>query len=250
MISMIGSQIIELEAVDSTNNYALKLIREGIAKDGMVISAEYQWGGRGRSNKRWDSASGENLTCSVIMSPLYLHPGRQFLLSQAIALGICQFLEEQSPNAGSFSIKWPNDIYYGAAKICGILIENLIFGQEFRWSVAGIGINLNQTSFSPGIPNPASLRLISGRPIDTREALEGLLEALQRFVSLVEEGDYEAIESAYLERLYLRGKVSQFRAGAVLISGSITGVDEYGRLLVRIDDGTEHAYMMDDISLA
>jgi len=243
---MFGSRIIELEIVESTNNYALQLISAGKAEHGLVISADNQWGGRGRSYKKWDSLPNQNLTFSVILSPHFLSPSDQFKLSQAISLGILDFLQEKAPNE-KFSVKWPNDIYQSDKKISGILIENLIFGNRFEYSVIGIGINLNQTEFCPGICDAISLKIITGKDFDRKQALSELLSYLNARYAELAGGNNQKIHSEYLEQLFLFEKPAEFQIANGILKGKIVGIDDFGRLIVEGEDGITQRFIMDEI---
>ncbi len=153
------NQLIELESVDSTNNYAMARIHEGLALDGMVYLARHQWAGKGQRGKTWISEPGQNLMMSLVIKPSPLKLTQQFLFSAAIALAILDLAKGfQNKN---WKIKWPNDIYWSDRKAGGLLIESVVTGQTWDWAVVGIGMNLNQTSFPVEIPNAISLNQIT-----------------------------------------------------------------------------------------
>lgn len=83
----------------------------------------------------------------------------QFYISEAVALGITDILRPLLPD-NAVAIKWPNDIYVDDCKICGILIENSLIGSSVGYSIAGIGLNVNQQSFYSDAPNPVSLVML------------------------------------------------------------------------------------------
>ena len=99
-----------------------------------------------------------------------------------------------------FTIKWPNDIYYGDKKIAGILIENAILGNEVKYSIAGIGLNVNQTTFLSSAPNPVSFKLISGKETD----IDALMQALIAQIEALEAMDEAQIWAYYRDHLYRR----------------------------------------------
>src|SRR5580704_2213620 len=102
------NQLIELESVDSTNNYAMARIHEGMAFDGLVFLARHQWAGKGQRGKTWLDEPGQNLIMSLVIEPGTLIISQQFLFSFAIALGILDTIK--TIDAGNWRIKWPNDI--------------------------------------------------------------------------------------------------------------------------------------------
>lgn len=163
------TDIIWLERVDSTNDEARRHISE--IDNLSVVSAMEQTKGRGQRGNRWSSQPGENLTFSLVVKDFRIKANEQSAISQATALSLVDLLSRHEIKA---RIKWPNDIYAGDEKICGILIENSLKGSEIDWSIIGIGLNVNQTAFPEDLPNPTSMKLCTGNsnPYNTREILE------------------------------------------------------------------------------
>lgn len=164
---MIDVKVNWLKEIDSTNSEAHRRRHE--ATDFTVWAAEFQTAGRGQRGNTWESAVGENLTFSILFKPSNFLSTRQFELSQVVALGVVGYLATHGIEA---KIKWPNDIYVGDKKICGILIENVLSGATLSVCIAGIGINLNQKIFRSDAPNPTSVlieleRLHNGNGEDT-----------------------------------------------------------------------------------
>jgi BirA family biotin operon repressor/biotin-[acetyl-CoA-carboxylase] ligase len=153
------NQLIELESVDSTNNYAMARIHAGLASYGQTYLAYRQWAGKGQRGKTWISEPGQSINMSLVLDPRPLALSGQFLLGAAVALG-CLFTVRNFEAEG-WTLKWPNDLYWRDRKAAGILIENIIKGKEWLYVVAGIGMNLNQTAFPPDLPNPISLKQIT-----------------------------------------------------------------------------------------
>ena len=163
------TDIIWLERVDSTNDEARRHISE--IDNLSVVSALEQTKGRGQRGNRWSSQPGENLTFSLVVKDFRIKANEQSAISQATALSLVDLLSRHEIKA---RIKWPNDIYAGDEKICGILIENSLKGSAIDWSIIGIGLNVNQTAFPEDLPNPTSMKLCTGNsnPYNTREILE------------------------------------------------------------------------------
>ena len=193
-----------IERTNSTNT----LLRELIAKGEWQAGEEYlytgfQTAGRGQSGNGWESEEGKNLLCSILLPPrkdlFYLN----VLVSVAVHKVIQSLLFERSgllSLSEAVSIKWPNDIYYGDKKIAGILIENAILGNEVKYSIAGIGLNVNQTTFLSSAPNPVSLKLISGKETD----IDALMQALMAQIEAVEAMDEAQVWAYYRDHLYRR----------------------------------------------
>ena len=153
----IGKKLIHLNEVDSTNTYLKTLCENEILPEGTVVIAESQYAGRGQRSNTWESEPGKNIIMSLIFYPGFLSANRQFLLSQAVALALQEFISNLLPEEKT-SIKWPNDIYVGDKKIAGILIESSWMGNQVKNSIVGIGININQDGFYH--PNAISLKMI------------------------------------------------------------------------------------------
>jgi BirA family biotin operon repressor/biotin-[acetyl-CoA-carboxylase] ligase len=162
-------------------------IKAGLAKSGSCYTADFQTNGKGQHGRVWESSKGQNLLCSYILELNTLDalknwtPADQIGFSAAIALGARAFF---AAFAGSETkIKKPNDIYFSDRKAGGILIENLVRGQEWTWAVIGIGMNINQTEFSPAAlnsvsSNPISLQEITNQSWDIKKMQEHLSDAL------------------------------------------------------------------------
>jgi len=197
---ILGAPLIELSIVDSTNIYAMALIKEGMAKSGSCVRAHFQTHGKGQHGRVWESSKGQNLLCSYILELKNLDMSKKWAptdqngFSAAIALGIRAFFDAYTN--GDTKIKRPNDIYWRDRKAGGILIENQLKGTEWTWAVIGIGININQTVFSPEAPNPVSLKQITGRDWDILSLQEALSKALTLSIQdWLMEGEEKTIEA-------------------------------------------------------
>src|SRR6185437_8371065 len=112
------NQLIELESVDSTNNYAMAQAHAGLASCGRVYFAHRQWAGKGQRGKVWMSEPGQNISMSLVLDPSPLLLSSQFLLGAATAIGCLNEVRKYA--LGGWTIKWPNDIYQGDRKAAGI----------------------------------------------------------------------------------------------------------------------------------
>jgi len=209
---LLGAPLIELSTIDSTNIYAMAQIKAGLAKSGSCYTADFQTNGKGQHGRVWESNKGQNLLCSYILELNTLDalknwtPTDQIGFSAAIALGARAFF---AAFAGSETkIKKPNDIYFSDRKAGGILIENLVRGQEWTWTVIGIGMNINQTEFSPGAlnsvsSNPISLQEITNQSWDVKKIQQHLSEALnsaiQDWLQFGEEATLKTLEQHIIE---------------------------------------------------
>lgn len=144
-----------------STNSELARLAPGLAHGDALMALE-QTAGRGQRGNSWEAAPGLNITLSILLMPGELPAVRQFEISEAVALGVADLLIELG--VSRVAVKWPNDVYVADRKIAGILIENSLTPRStIARSIAGIGLNVNQTEFLSPAPNPVSLSQITGR---------------------------------------------------------------------------------------
>jgi BirA family transcriptional regulator, biotin operon repressor / biotin---[acetyl-CoA-carboxylase] ligase len=180
----IGTPFIELLSVNSTNNYARQQIHGGLAQHGMAIFTHEQVAGKGQRGKKWASEKGMNMALSIIVNPQPLLLAEQFQLSACVAVAAHDFFSQYTSEDAT-KIKWPNDLYWQDRKAGGILIESGVGSREsgvntWQWAIVGIGININQTSFPADLPNPVSLKQITGKNFTPLELAKELCTAFDK----------------------------------------------------------------------
>ena len=194
--------IIWHEELDSTNSEARRHLP---ALDNLsVIAASYQTAGRGQGDHTWSSDRGENLTFTVVLKygPGQLHAKDSLLVTQVTTLALRRLLLSKGIEA---DIKWPNDIYVlgRTKKICGILIENTMHGEDVTASIIGIGLDVNQTCFDPSLPNPVSMKQITGETFDIKELLEEFQGHMADALGLIGSGQgRRTLEEEFRSRLF------------------------------------------------
>jgi BirA family biotin operon repressor/biotin-[acetyl-CoA-carboxylase] ligase len=228
---MIGEPFIILPTIDSTNNYAKGLVKEGLASDGMLIFAEEQTQGRGQKNHVWESQKGENIIMTLIIDANWLKIDAQFELSCATALGCRDFFSKYAGD--ETCIKWPNDIYWRDRKAGGILIENVIKGNTWETSIIGIGININQVDFGNMNKKPVSLKQITGKPFDTKDLAKELCLHLNQCYMELKAGYFDAQLKAYNQNLYKTKQLVPFKKGEQSFNALVDGVNAKGQLLIK-----------------
>lgn len=233
--------IYRIEETTSTNDEA----REAKYRHGDIVWAERQTAGRGLRGHSWTSPEGENLTFSLVLEPIFLPVGEQFLLSEAITLALTDTFAALGIDT---RIKWTNDIYVGDKKLVGILIEHNYAGASLSRTIAGIGINVNQTEFDSALPNPISLALAAGRTFNRSRVLEAFLTHCQRRYAQLERGEKEALQHAYRKRMYRLGEEHPYRLpDGTLFRAAIQGVRPSGELILRLTDGTTHDFLFREV---
>jgi BirA family transcriptional regulator, biotin operon repressor / biotin---[acetyl-CoA-carboxylase] ligase len=224
------NQLIELESVDSTNNYAMGLVHAGMAREGMVCLAHHQWAGKGQRGKSWQSEAGQNLTMSWVTQPGPALLARPFLFSAAISLGILKTV--QALESQNWSVKWPNDIFWNDRKAAGILIESVIQGKDWPFAVVGIGMNLNQLSFPADVPHAVSLKQITHKTYDPVKIARDLVAALSEQIRVLRK-DPSSILEDFNQSLYQRGQPIFLQKAGEKIITDLIGVSDQGQLLTR-----------------
>jgi BirA family biotin operon repressor/biotin-[acetyl-CoA-carboxylase] ligase len=241
---IIGSSLIFRENLPSTNSYTGQLLRDEPLPEGTIVYTNYQSEGRGQPGNKWESEDGKNLLISILIFPSMINPVNQFIISMAISLGICDFLSREIPCC---TIKWPNDIYVNNDKIAGILIENSIMGNNIEYSIAGIGLNVNQDKFLSNAPNPVSMKLLTGKEFDLAKCLSQLATDLDKRYKQVVSENYDLIRNEYVVKLYRRNEWINFRDQEGIFSGRILSVAESGKLQVEKKSGLRGEYYFKEI---
>lgn len=220
---------------ESTNNDALAAARSG-ATHGSVFFADEQSAGRGRGNHDWHSAVGEGLYVSVLLRP-QIPAARLPLLPLVAGLAAAKAIGATANL--SADIRWPNDLLIGPRKVGGILVEAQSERSSVAFAVVGIGINVHQRAFVPGLATSAtSLDLEAGRGISRQSLLVSLLKSLeQEVLALADSAAPQAIP-ARIESAssWVRGRAVEVH-GPQACTGLTCGLDENGFLLVRTDAG-------------
>lgn len=229
-VNPIGTPFILLGEVDSSNNYAMRQIQAQLADHGTAFFATHQTQGKGQWGKKWNAQSGENIILSCVLKPDFINIDNQFVLIASIALACQDFFKSYAGD--TTKIKWPNDIYWGDRKAGGILLESILQGPEWKYTVAGIGININQTFFSADLPNPVSLKQITGKTFNPVELAKELCVHIQNRWDLLVKPDMHSIFKTYNENLYKNGEVVHLRKNTTVFSAVIKGVNDRGELVV------------------
>lgn len=235
-----GKFLLHLPSVDSTNNYAKNYIANSSPIDGTVILADEQWAGRGQAGNVWQSDANKNLTFSIIYQTAFLKATEQFWLNMAVSLGIWSFVNSRQlaikDQPLTVKIKWPNDILVNDRKIAGILIENTIVGMHLKYSIIGIGLNVNQEEFPSDI-NATSLKLESEDEININKILEAVLISIEKYYLMLKERKFERLKKEYIESLYRYNMISKYKNDSEIFEGKIIDIDDIGNILIETKDG-------------
>ncbi len=227
-------RIIELKETGSTNSW-VAAHREELPMPSLVYALN-QTQGRGQRGNSWESEPGMNLCASVLLRPVGVEPRRQFTVSEAVALAVTDLLGECGIDA---TVKWPNDIYVGDSKICGILIEHAVMPREILYTIAGIGINVNQTRFLSDAPNPVSMKQLTGLTYQIDTLADGLGVAIERRLGMMSDNP-DLLHEEFMARLW-RGDGGRYpffdRLRVERVDASIADVGRDG--IMTLDVGGE-----------
>jgi len=240
-------RIIKLNAINSTNTFLKKLSTEETVVDYTVVQTNYQTNGRGQMGTSWSANTGENLMFSVFKDVSFLGFDQHFYISITVALAIIKTLKAYK--VPKLHIKWPNDILSENKKICGVLIENSIKKNNFKDSIIGIGINVNQTNFE-NLPQASSLINLTGNVYNIDELLIHLIKNLKYYFTVLENGNYEELKSTYEKYLFRKKKPSTFKdIEGNMFSGIIQSVSQSGNLQVLLEDAVLKEFNLKEIKL-
>ena len=218
-----------LDSVDSTNNYAMGMVRQGLWKHGNACFALEQTAGKGRRGREWKSSNNENIILSLVVNPGFLKLYQQFYLSLITSLSCHELFSMYAKD--SVKIKWPNDIYWNDRKAAGILIENVIKGNQWQWSIVGIGMNINQNSFDSELLRPVSLKQITGLEFNVVDLAKELYSLFFKYYDQLLNDSIEGLLEKYNRHLYGRNEIVKLRFERQIFETEIRGVSGDGALL-------------------
>lgn len=241
------TKIIYFESLDSTNTKVCELAHQG-AEEGTVVVAEKQTAGKGRRGRNWESPAGTNIYMSVLLRP-QIEANKAPMLTLVMAYSIGKVLKERGYE--TMQIKWPNDLVLSGKKVCGILTEAELKGQEIDCVIVGVGINVNEKEFPEELLDKAtSLYLEKGIEENREMLIEDVLNTFAvDYKKFLEEKNLSFIKDEYNQML-----VNYHREVRVLDPGNeytafAHGIDDMGELLVEKVDGSIEAVYAGEVSV-
>ena len=219
---------LHIDQTPSTNTWLMTHCREEDYPNLFTVYTFRQTAGRGQAGNAWESEPGKNLSFSTLVHIHTIEEASR--LNMLVPLAVVNVLskvhsaaDRPERSAGKkgqrstaqqivrsavqerkvkeeFTIKWPNDIYWGDKKVAGLLNENVIIGNRIAYAVAGIGVNVNQTQFLSGAPNPVSLKQITGQTYELEPMIDAIVAEMEQLLPLLQ--DYEALKREYMAHLY------------------------------------------------
>lgn len=238
-----GRNIIFLPRVNSTNSYAMEMLKNVNLSEGTVVHTAEQTNGKGQRGSVWKTEKTSNLTASLVIKPTFLNLKNQHYLYQVSALACYDVLAELLDTSQfDIKIKWPNDILVNKQKVAGILIENHVTNSKFSWSVVGIGLNVNQTIFDEGF-NASSLKIILGKEIDVDKVLESLCKHFEKYYLQLKNNKFDQIKTEYLKHFFRLNNWMDFEIEDIVKTMYVVGVSDEGMLWLK--DKNDRSYYMD-----
>ena len=219
------------------------MLRELDLPEGFVVYADFQTSGRGQQGNSWEAEKKKNLLFSLLLYPKHILINEQFLISQAVSIGIKRVLDKYVDN---ISIKWPNDIFWNNRKIAGILIENSLQGTSIKNSIVGIGLNVNQVEFNC-VPNAVSLKQITQK---TYSRIQLLQEIRENILDVYHCQDAEKIRAEYLQILYRKTGYFPYSTQNEYFEAKITQIYPDGRLELEDRTGKNRIFYFKEVQFA
>ena len=242
----IGLPFTELTEVDSTNIYAMNQVKTNMAGHGAAFLAQKQWAGKGQMGKVWEAESGQNILLSVVLDPKKLvFNGSELepsIVSMLIAVGCFNFFITYAGD--ETRIKWPNDIYWRDRKAAGILIENSFRGPIWQWSVAGMGVNINQTEFGTGLQKAVSLKQMTGKTFQVPALAKELCSHIEAALQMVVDKGPSTLLELYNNALYKKGEQVQLDIEGKKITATICRVLSNGHLEIETENGSKQSHAL------
>ena len=233
---------IKLNTIDSTNRFLLEFNKSSKISGPIVVTADYQSEGKGRTSKSWFSNRGENLLISLLINH-NLHINKKFDLSILISLALKDFLSIYLND--DIHIKWPNDLIIKNKKIAGFIIDNLVQKSNIHTSVIGVGVNVNQLKFNFFSPLATSISLENNCNYNLDDMKNNLLSCIEnRYINFEKNS---TLYNEYLNYLYLKDKFSFFEINLKRVEAKIINVSEKGELFVQFKNDKIESFLLDEI---
>lgn len=243
----IGQNAIYLLETESTNSYAIQLLKNVNPPEGTVVYTTNQTHGRGQRGNSWDSEPGLNLALSYILKPTFLNANKLFFLYIISALAVHDLMAEiLDPSQFDIKIKWPNDILVNSKKIAGILNENSMSNTLVNSSIIGIGLNINQTNFSESV-NATSIKILTHKENKPEQVLKLLNKHFENYYLKLKSGNFEGLLKTYYSHFYKRNELIDFIINNQSKKLIVKGINEQGFLNLQDSDGKDSFYDIKEV---
>lgn len=225
-------------SLDSTNKEAHRLLAAGYVENGLTLIARHQTDGRGQLGRTWLSQPDNHLAMTIIHQPAKMSPPELPTLGMKVSLGIAEAVKQIAPELRPL-IKWPNDIYVDDKKLSGILIENSLSGAYVQNSIIGIGMNINETTFPPELPNAVSMYMLTHHVND----IVSVGEIIREHVLHMLQSPSLQWKISYDETIYGKEKLNLFESGNQRFYAKVEGISLDGSIVLRIENDEVRSYL-------
>ncbi|MCL2564619.1 MAG: biotin--[acetyl-CoA-carboxylase] ligase [Defluviitaleaceae bacterium] len=237
----VAENIIFLDEIGSTNDYAKDLGKNGTSSGTAVITAK-QSAGKGRLGRIWDGGEAKDIYLSLLLRPKGDSSRLTLMAGVCVANTLNRFLTDLDEKA---MIKWPNDVVVGGRKICGILTERGEYGV-----VVGIGINIGRESFPEELLDKAtSLNIATGQKHDRAEIIKFLLTNLSLYYESFENSGVSSFIEEYGSLCVNIGKTVAIHENNVVYTAAATGISPDGKLEITLENGTKRVLDSGEVSV-
>lgn len=240
-----------LKTIDSTSTELRRRMSAESLSHGYCISADFQTNGHGQATNHWESEAGKNILFSLLLRPNIIPASEQFIITELVTLAIINTIQDEIRQ--EVTIKWPNDIYVGNNKLCGILIENALCGSTIDTCIVGVGININQEVFVSNAPNPVSLTQLSGRHHDIESVFEEIYQNILRYYDYLADNwsnldIKQSLHAEYMAHLYRRSGYHAYSTpNGEQFSAEITDIAPQGQLTLRLQSGELRSFAFKEV---
>lgn len=237
-------KLLHFETLDSTNEEAKRLAAQGVVQPHWIL-ADAQSAGRGRRGRVWQSPKGNLMT--TVYQPGRIETERAGQLSFVAGLALADTVSSLIGPDGTVSIKWPNDVLVGGAKISGILLESgAASDAHLDWVCVGMGLNL--AHFPDNTPYLAtSIAAHTGHRPDNLAVLEVLASAFDRYYRQWQDFGFSVIVTKWRQQAHNLGREIIVRLEKSELSGIFEDIDDTGALILCSEDGERHIVSAGDV---
>jgi len=249
---VLGQQAYYFDSVDSTQNQAMKMVNES-KKEGIIIIAEKQTGGRGRSGRKWISPKG-GIWFSIILHPKFdISNTTLFPIASSLALSIAI----QKTCKVSTELKWPNDLTIKGKKLAGMLIDASFESNKIENLVLGVGINFNvnvkeienKLKKTPNFYGVSSLNDQKNKSTQI-ELIQSFLLELEKVYEELNKNQIKKTIAEWTKRSSTIGKKVEMNTLDGKITGKAIKIDEDGGLIIKNKEKTSKVFAGDIIHLS
>ena len=245
---IVGKKRIFLPETDSTNSYAMELLKNVKPEEGTLVYTDFQKLGRGQRGMVWKADTACNLTFSVILKPDFLTAENFYYLYKIAALSCYDTLTNFIDSSQfDIKIKWPNDILVNKRKIGGILIENTFADQQLQWSVVGVGMNINQTMAGSEL-NAVSLFDLIRKETNRMSVLDLFCQIFDSYYLQLKNGNIESIDELYINRLLGNNEWCPVLYGKDILNVKVNGINHDGLLMIGDKLGNQYTVDVKEIT--